>query len=68
MSDITTILMMLLTIYGLAAAVFLLARALEHDFERDRADCTEFDAAAYETRHAALRFRNSVARLLSPLL
>jgi cardiolipin synthase A/B len=45
-----------------------LARALEHDFERDLADCTEFDAAAYEKRHAALRFRDSVARLLSPLL
>jgi cardiolipin synthase len=27
-----------------------------------------FDAAAYEKRHAALRFRDSVARLLSPLL
>jgi cardiolipin synthase A/B len=45
-----------------------LARALEHDFEVDLADCTEFDAAAYEERHAALRFRDSVARHLSPLL
>ena len=67
MSDITTILMMLLTIYGLAAAVFLLAGHW-NDFERDLADCTVFDAAAYEKRHATLRFRDSVARLLSPLL
>ena len=45
-----------------------LARALENDFEHDLDDCTEFDSAAYKNRHAALRFRDSIARLLSPLL
>jgi cardiolipin synthase A/B len=45
-----------------------LAKELERDFERDLAHCTEFDAAAYKERHAALRFRDSVTRLFSPLL
>ena len=45
-----------------------LARELEHDFERDLAHCTEFDAAEYRNRNAAVRFRDSVARLFSPLL
>jgi cardiolipin synthase len=45
-----------------------LAKRLEEDFDRDLADCTEFDPAAYRRRHGALRFRDSVARLLSPLL
>jgi cardiolipin synthase len=45
-----------------------LARELEHDFERDLAHCTEFDAAGYRNRNAAVRFRDSVARLFSPLL
>jgi cardiolipin synthase A/B len=45
-----------------------LARELEEDFERDLAHCTEFDASAYDARHAAVRFRDSVARLFSPLL
>jgi cardiolipin synthase len=45
-----------------------LARKLENDFERDLADCTEFNVAAYEARGAAVRFRDSMARLLSPLL
>ena len=45
-----------------------LAKELEQDFERDLAHCTEFDLAAYEKRHVAVRFRDSVARLLSPLL
>lgn len=45
-----------------------LARELEGDFERDLAYCTEFDPAAYRQRSTAIRFRDSVARLLSPLL
>jgi cardiolipin synthase A/B len=45
-----------------------LAKELERDFERDLAHCTEFNVAAYEERHAALRFRDSVTRLFSPLL
>ena len=45
-----------------------LARELEEDFKRDLAHCTEFDAAEYRKRNAAVRFRDSVARLLSPLL
>lgn len=44
------------------------ARELEGDFDRDLAYCTEFDPAAYRQRGTASRFRDSVARLLSPLL
>lgn len=35
--------------------------------DRDLACCTEFDPAAYQERGAMGRFRDSVARLLSPL-
>jgi hypothetical protein len=45
-----------------------LAKRLEEDFDRDLVYCTEFDPAAYRRRHVAVRFRDSVARLLSPLL
>lgn len=45
-----------------------LAKEWERGFERDLAHCTEFDPAAYKKRHVAVRFRDSVARLLSPLL
>ena len=45
-----------------------LAMELEKDFERDLAHCTEFDADEYLARNPAVRFRDSVARLLSPLL
>ena len=45
-----------------------LARQLEADFRRDLAFCTEFDHAADRRRSAPARFRDSVARLLSPLL
>lgn len=45
-----------------------LARKLERDFVRDLEDCTEFDAAAYFRRNPLVRFRDSCARLLSPLL
>lgn len=44
------------------------ALELERDFERDLADCTEFDIAEYRKRGTVIRFRDSVARLLSPLL
>jgi cardiolipin synthase A/B len=45
-----------------------LAKQLEEDFEQDLAHCTEFDPAKYESRPVIVRFRDSVARLLSPLL
>ena len=45
-----------------------LARELEEDFKQDLGHCTEFDAAAYRKCSAAVRLRDSVARLLSPLL
>ncbi len=45
-----------------------LARQLEEDFERDLTFCTEFQPAADLKRPAVARFRDSVARLLSPLL
>jgi cardiolipin synthase A/B len=45
-----------------------IARQLEADFERDLAYCTEFDPVAYCKRGTVARFRDSVARLLSPLL
>jgi cardiolipin synthase len=45
-----------------------LAKELEQAFERDLAHCTEFDVAEYRERNAALRFRDSVTRLFSPLL
>ena len=56
--------------YELNAVVYsgALAKGLEEAFERDLAHCTEFDLAAYQKRNMAVRFRDSVARLLSPLL
>lgn len=45
-----------------------LARQLEEDFDRDLTFCTEFQPSAYVKCPAAARFRDSVARLLSPLL
>jgi hypothetical protein len=45
-----------------------LARELEQDFESDLAHCTEFTTAEYHRRSAVSRFRDSAARLLSPLL
>jgi cardiolipin synthase len=45
-----------------------IAKELEGDFERDLEYCTEFDPKAYRKRGTASRFRDSVARLLSPLL
>jgi hypothetical protein len=40
---------------------------LEQDFARDLADCTEFDQSENEKR-IPVRFRDSMARLVSPLL
>jgi cardiolipin synthase A/B len=45
-----------------------LARALEDDFARDLENCSEFKQAEYQKRNVAVRFRDSVARLVSPLL
>jgi hypothetical protein len=45
-----------------------LAMELEKEFDRDLAHCTEFDPAEYRGRNPVVRFRDSVARLLSPLL
>jgi cardiolipin synthase len=45
-----------------------IAKELESDFERDLACCSEFDPVAYRNRGVAERFRDSVARVLSPML
>ncbi|HEX2228647.1 MAG TPA: cardiolipin synthase [Candidatus Binatia bacterium] len=45
-----------------------LARELEQDFEADLVYCSEFDAREYQKRKPAVRFRDSVARIFSPLL
>ena len=52
---------------GPSGSTFLPSQ-LERDFERDLVHCTEFDPREYANRNAALRFRDSVARLFSPLL
>jgi cardiolipin synthase len=44
------------------------AKELEADFERDLAYCSEFDPEVYQKRVIVSRFRDSVARVLSPLL
>jgi cardiolipin synthase len=44
------------------------AKELETDFDSDLAHCTEFDPKAYRKRGSTIRFRDSVARLVSPLL
>ncbi|HEU4342264.1 MAG TPA: cardiolipin synthase [Candidatus Binatia bacterium] len=45
-----------------------IAKELESDFERDLEYCSEFDPAAYRKRGTAIRFRDSIARVLSALL
>ena len=45
-----------------------LTRAVEADFDRDALECVEFTARDYAARKPWLRFRDSLARLLSPLL
>jgi cardiolipin synthase len=56
--------------YELNAIVYdeALAARLEADFDRDRACCRRFDPDAYRARPVPLRFRDSLARLVSPLL
>jgi cardiolipin synthase A/B len=44
------------------------AKELEAAFEHDLEGCVRFDAKAYLTRSRFVRFRDSLARLLSPLL
>lgn len=44
------------------------AKALEEDFEYDLVHCTEFALTEYQSRGIALRVRDSVVRLFSPLL
>jgi cardiolipin synthase A/B len=45
-----------------------LTQELDDQFRRDLSSCTEFSQAEYQNRNVAKRFRDSVARLLSPLL
>lgn len=45
-----------------------LAARLEADFERDLAGCRAFEPDAYQAQSSVIRFRDSVARLFSPLL
>ncbi|TNC73295.1 cardiolipin synthase [Rubellimicrobium roseum] len=56
--------------YELNALVYdsVVAAEIEADYERDRARCTPFDPDAYRAGSPVLRFRDSVARLVSPLL
>lgn len=56
--------------YELNAVIYdcRLAKELESNFEQDLRYCTEFDADAYARRPMAVRLRDSVAQLLSPLL
>ena len=43
-------------------------RQLEAVFHNDLTNCTEFDLDAYQRSNGLIRFRDSLARLLSPLL
>ena len=45
-----------------------IAQELETRFARDLAHCREFDPVAYRNRGGVSRFRDSVSRVLSPLL
>jgi cardiolipin synthase A/B len=56
--------------YELNAVIYdaELARELEAAFERDLEGCRPFDPAEYEGRPIPVRLRDSVARLLSPLM
>ncbi len=45
-----------------------LARELEDDFARDLEHCSEFKESEYKKVNVAARFRDSIARLVSPLL
>lgn len=56
--------------YELNAVIYdeRLARRLEEDFLEDLRYCTEFDPEEYYRRNPVVRFRDSLTRLLSPLL
>jgi cardiolipin synthase len=56
--------------YELNALVFDtgIAAEIEAGYERDRASCSRFDPEAYREGPRVPRFRDSVARLVSPLL
>jgi cardiolipin synthase len=56
--------------YELNAVIFDRAKTLELEaaFERDRAECETFDLEAYQGSRSFRRFRDSAARLFSPLL
>ena len=56
--------------YELNAVIYdeRLTQELEQDFARDLSDCTEFNQIEYENRKIPVRFRDSIARLISPLL
>jgi cardiolipin synthase len=56
--------------YELNAVLYdaALARDLEAAFERDISDCSSFSLTDYRALNRVVRFRDSAARLLSPLL
>ncbi len=56
--------------YELNAVVYdaAVAAQVEAAYDRDRARCRRFDVGAYRTGMPLLRFRDSLARLVSPLL
>ena len=56
--------------YELTALIYDRDRTLELEraFIEDRKDCTEFSVEAYRRSRSLSRFRNSAARLFSPLL
>jgi len=56
--------------YELNAVIYDRGKTLELEraFARDRAECTPFDLEAYQQSRSLKRFRDSVARLFSPLL
>ena len=56
--------------YELTALIYDRGKVLELEqaFERDRADCEMFDVDAYHESRSIRRFRDSFARLFSPLL
>jgi cardiolipin synthase A/B len=56
--------------YEINAVIYSKQKAIELEdaFERDLAHCNEFNPAEYLARSPLVRFRDSTARLLSPLL
>jgi cardiolipin synthase len=52
--------------YELNAVIY--DERLTQEFARDLSDCTEFNQIEYENRKIPVRFRDSIARLISPLL